>query len=145
MEIKILEIIYGSKEYLDTLALRNKVFREPWGLNIKDDNLEEDKNMKMYGLYLEDGSLIGTVFLSHKDVTTAQIKALALLEEFRGIGLGQYLMQFIENIARKRNYTQAFLMSRVSAQSFYKQLAYKAVSGSFNYKTVPHINMAKTL
>lgn len=108
MEIKILNIPYGSKEYLETLDLRNEVFRKPWGLDIKDDNLEEDKNMDMYGLYLENNRLIGTIFLLHKDQETAQIKTLALLEEFRGIGLGKYLMDFIEDKISSKGYKKLF-------------------------------------
>ena len=72
MEVKILSITYGSKEYFDSLDLRNKIFRKPWGLDIKDDNLEEDKLMEMYGLYLENNKLIGTIFLLHK--TKKQLK-----------------------------------------------------------------------
>lgn len=145
MEIKILNIPYGSKEYLETLDLRNEVFRKPWGLDIKDDNLEEDKNMDMYGLYLENNRLIGTIFLLHKDQETAQIKTLALLEEFRGIGLGKYLMDFIEDKISSKGYKKAFLMGRVSAKPFYEKLGYKATSEVFDYKTIPHLYMEKNL
>lgn len=144
MEIEILTIEYGSKEYFDTLTLRNEVFRKPYGLDIKDDNLEEDKDMYMYGVYIED-QLIGTVFLKEKNKDTAQIKTLAILEEFRGIGLGIYIMKFIEDIARKKGYTKAFLTGRVYARSFYNKLGYKAISEPFDYKTIPHIEMEKTL
>lgn len=145
MEIEILKINYGTKEYLDTLDLRNEVFRKPWGLDIKDDNLEEDKDMEMYGLYLENNKLIGTVFLLHKDQETAQIKTLALLENFRGIGLGKYLMDFIENEAKEKGYQKSILMGRVSAKEFYNKLGYKAISKAFDYKTIPHLYMEKKL
>lgn len=145
MEVRILNITYGSKEYLDTLTLRNEVFRKPWGLDIKNDDLEEDKKMEMYGLYLENKRLIGTVFLSHKDETTAQAKTLALLKEFRGLGFGKYLMGFVENIAREKGYIKVRLMGRVSAKSFYEKLGYKTISETFDYKTIPHLYMEKTL
>ena len=144
MEIEILKITYGSKEYLDTITLRNEVFRKPYGLDIKDDDLEVDKTMEMYGVYIED-KLIGTVFLTQKDEDTAHIKNVALLEEFRGIGLGAYIMQFIENIARKKGYTKAFLTGRLYAENFYHRLKYKTISQPFDYKTVPHVNMEKDL
>lgn len=145
MNTKILNIAYGTKEYFNTLPLRNKVFRKPWGLDIKNDNLEEDKNLEMYGLYLDGKQLIGTVFLAHKDKNTAQIKTVALLEEFRGMGLGKHLMKFAEELAIEKGYVKVFLMARVSAEAFYNKLGYKTISDPFDYKTVPHIHMEKDL
>ena len=144
MEIEMLSIEFGSQEYLDSLTLRNEVFRKPWGLDIKDDDLSEDKDFEMYGAYIKD-RLIGTVFLAEKDKDTAQIKTVALLDEFRGVGLGNYLMRFIEDIAKTKGYSKAFLMGRVYASNFYTKLGYEPVSESFDYKTVPHIYMEKKL
>lgn len=144
MNVDILNIEYGSKEYLNSLTLRNEVFRKPYGLDIKDDNLEEDKEMDMYGVYI-DSKLIGTVFLAKKDQDTAQIKTVALLEEFRGIGLGVYVMKFIEDVAREKGYTKSFLMGRVYAEKFYNKLGYKAISEPYNYKVISHIDMEKVL
>ena len=144
MEVEILLIEYGSKEYFDTVSLRNEVFRKPYGLDIKDDDLSEDRRMHMYGVYI-DNRLIGTVFLDEKDKNTAQIKAVALLDEFRGIGLGDYLMQFIENVAKEKGYRKTFLTGRVYALNFYERLGYQAVGQPYDYKTIPHIAMEKTL
>nr|WP_300005994.1 GNAT family N-acetyltransferase [Tissierella sp.] len=144
MEVDILNIIYDSQQYLDSVALRNEVFRKPHGLDIKDDDLSEDESMDMYGAYIE-GKLIGTVFLKENDSVCVQIKAVGILDEFRGIGLGRYLLEFIENLARKRGYSQAKLMARVSCKDFYIKLGYEAISEPYNYKTIPHLDMTKSL
>lgn len=144
MEVDILNIIYGSQQYLDLLTLRNEVFRKPWGLDIKDDDLEEDKELDMYGAYIND-RLIATVFLKEKDSKTAQIKTVGILEEFRGIGLGRYLLEFIEDLARKRGFTRSILMGRVSCKDFYIKLGYKAISEPYDYKTIAHLDMIKAL
>lgn len=144
MEVDILSIIYDSQQYLDSLELRNEVFRKPFGLDIKDDDLEEDKEMDMYGAYIKD-QLIGTVFLKERDSKTAQIKTVGILDEFRGIGLGRYLLEFIEDLARKRGYTRAYLMGRVSCKEFYTKLGYQAISDPYDYKTIAHLDMVKTL
>ena len=144
MEVDILNIIYGSEQYLDSLTLRNEVFRKPWGLDIKNDDLEEDKTMDMYGAYINN-KLIGTVFLKENDDSTVQIKTVAILNEFRGIGLGRYLLEFIEDLARERGYSQARLMGRMSCKDFYRKLGYQAVSSPYDYKTIPHLDMTKTL
>lgn len=144
MEVEILKIEYGSKEYFDTLVVRNEVFRKPYGLDIKDDNLEEDKDLEMYGVYV-DSRLIGTVFLGEKDEDTAQVKTVALLEDFRGIGLGDYVMKFIEDVAREKGYSKSFLMGRTYALNFYKRHGYQAIGQPYDYKAVPHIDMKKAL
>lgn len=144
MEVDILNIVYDSEQYLDSLTLRNEVFRKPFGLDIKNDDLDEDKVMDMYGAYIGD-KLIGTVFLKEKDRSTAQIKTVAILEEFRGIGLGRYLLEFIEDLARERGYNQADLMARMSCRDFYGKLGYRAISETYDYKTIPHLDMTKTL
>lgn len=144
MEVDILNIIYDSEQYLDSITLRNEVFRKPFGLDIKNDNLEDDKAMDMYGAYIND-KLIGTVFLKENDNSTVQIKTVGILDEFRGIGLGRYLIEFIENLARERGYTQAKLMGRMSCKGFYVKLGYQAVSEPYDYKTIPHLDMTKTL
>lgn len=144
MEIEILEIVYGSDEYINSLDFRNAVFRQPWGLDIKDDNLEEDKAMEMYGAYIE-GKLIGTVFLTEKSSKVAQIKTVGVRKDLHGIGLGNYLMLFVEDIARQRGYKKIYLMARVYAENFYKKLGYKSLSKPYNYKIIPHLDMEKEL
>lgn len=144
MNIIMKNIAYGSKEYEDTVDLRNEVFRKPWGLDIKNDDLSPDKNMDMYGAFLDD-KLIATVFLTEDDEETARIKNVAIFKEYRGTGLGRYLMDFIENIARERGYTKAALMGRVSVEDFYKKLGYKSIGEPYDYKTIPHVDMIKDL
>lgn len=144
MEIDMLNIEYGSKEYFDSLDLRNEVFRKPWGLDIKDDDLEIDKKMDMYGAFV-GGQLIGTVFLLHKDEKTVQIKTLAIYEKFRGIGLGHYLMKFIEEVAKEKGYKKAYLTGREYAENFYKGLGYRPMGKPFLYKTIAHMEMEKDL
>lgn len=144
MEIIIKSIYYGTKEYERSIDIRNEAFRKPWGLDIRDEDLTGDKNMDMYGGYL-DGEMIATIFLTEDNSKTARIKSVAILEEYRVSGLGTYLMNFIEDLARKRGYTKAALMGRVSVEGFYHKLGYKTLSEQFDYNTIPHIDMEKKL
>lgn len=144
MNVVMKSIVYASKEYEDSVDLRNEVFRKPWGLDIKNDDLSPDKNMDMYGAFLDD-RLIATVFLTEDDKETARIKNVAIFKEYRGTGLGRYLMDFIENIARERGYTKAALMGRVSVEEFYKKLGYESIGEPYDYKTIPHVDMKKNL
>lgn len=142
LDIEIRGIEYGTDEYESSIDLRNDAFRKPWGMNIRDENLTADKDMDMYGAYLDD-TMIATIFLAEDDQDTARIKSVSIIEDYRKLGLGRYLMNFIEEKAREKGYTKANLMGRVSAEDFYHKLGYKTISEPFDFKTIPHIYMTK--
>ncbi len=137
-------IEYGTEEYERSIDIRNHAFRIPWGLDIRDEDLTGDADMDMYGGYLDD-NMIATVFLTEDDSKTARVKSVAILEEYRIKGLGRYLMNFIEDLARQRGYEKVHLMGRVSVEGFYHKLGYKTLSQPFDYNTIPHIDMEKDL
>lgn len=144
MDIIMKKIQYGSEEYEETVDLRNEVFRKPWGLDIKDDDLSPDKEMDIYGAYL-NGELVGTVFLAEHEEGVARVRNVAIYEDYRGQGLGKYLMDFIEDIARKKGYDKSFLMGRTIVEDFYKHLGYKTIGEAYDYRTIPHVDMIKDL
>lgn len=144
MNIVIKKIVYGTPDYETSIVIRNEVFRKPHGLDIKDDDLSSDKVVEMFGAYMKD-KLIATIFLDIVDKDTIKIRNVAILDEYRGKGLGKYLMDHVEDIARERGYTKSVLMGRVSAEKFYNKLGYKTISEAYDYKTVPHVDMEKYL
>lgn len=144
MNIEMKNITYGTPEYEISIDIRNEAFRKPWGLDIRDEDLTGDKDMEMFGGYL-NGKMIATIFLTADDKETARIKSVAILEEYRGLGLGRYLMDYVENIARKKGYKRVNLMGRVSVEEFYHKLGYKTLSEPYDYHTIPHIDMTKEL
>ncbi|HZJ98822.1 MAG TPA: GNAT family N-acetyltransferase [Tissierellaceae bacterium] len=144
MDIEIRNIEYGSDEYEVSIDIRNEAFRRPWGMDIRDEDLSGDKNMDMYGAYL-DGTMIATVFLTEDDRDTARVKSVAILEQYRNLGLGRYLMDFIEDKARDKGYNKVNLMGRVSVEGFYHKLDYRTLSEPYDYHTIPHIDMTKEL
>ncbi|NLL81718.1 MAG: GNAT family N-acetyltransferase [Tissierellia bacterium] len=143
-DIEIRSITYGSDEYEKSIDLRNEVFRKPWGLNIRDEDLTGDKHMDMFAGYKDD-KMIATIFLTEDDKEHARIKSVAILEEYRGKGLGSYLMDYVEAIAKKRGYKKVNLMGRVSVEVFYNKLGYKTISEPYDYHTIAHIDMVKEL
>lgn len=142
MDITIKPIIYGTEEYEKSVDLRNEAFRKPWGLDIRNEDLSSDATYEMFGGY-KDEKLIATIFLTEDDKETARIKSVAIYDEYRGQGLGRYLMDYIEDIARKRGYKKAALMGRVSVETFYHKLGYKTISEPYDYNTIPHVDMIK--
>ena len=144
IDVKMKQIGYGTDEYETSIDIRNEAFRKPWGLDIRDEDLTGDKNMDMYVAYVED-TMIATVFLAEDDKDTARVKSVAILSDYRGYGLGRYLMDFIEDKAREKGFTKVNLMGRVSVEVFYHKLGYKTIGEPFDYHTIPHVDMTKAL
>lgn len=142
MDVTIRPIIYGTEDYEVSVDLRNEVFRKPWGLDIRNEDLSSDATYEMYGAYMDE-KMIATVFLTEDDKETARVKSVAIFHEYRGKGLGKYLMDYVEDIARKRGYKKVALMGRVSAEVFYNKIGYETISESYDYNTIPHVDMIK--
>lgn len=141
-ELRLLE--YGSDEYEKSVDIRDEVFRKPWGLNIRDDDLTVDAHMDLFGVYVED-KIIGTIALKNVDGKTVQIKSVALRPEWQGKGIGKSIMLDAEKMARERNYNRIYLTARVSVLPFYEKLGYKVISEPFNIHVIPHVEMEKFL
>lgn len=140
--VKIKKIVYGSPEYKQSLNFRNEIFRKPQGMDIKDDDLEYEKEAEMYGAWL-GAKLIATVFLQNQKNGTARIRAMAVESGYRNSGLGKTMMNFIEKRAAEKGFKKICLSARKTAQGFYEKLGYKTAGGVILYKTVPHIEMEK--
>lgn len=143
-KIVMKEVQYGTDEYEKTIDIRNDAFRKPQGLNIRDEDLSGDKELLMFAGYI-DGEMMSTVFLAHKDEKTAQVKSVIVIDKYKGLGLGKYLMDFIEDLAKEEGYEKMILMGRVKVEEFYKKLGYTTTSDPFDYYTIPHVYMEKML
>lgn len=139
------KIEYKTEDYERTIDIRNDAFRKPQGLDIRDEDLTGDKDVDMYGGFI-DGKMMSTVFLAHVDEQTAQVKAVIVTDEYKGQGLGKYLMDFIEDKAKEKGYKRIKLMGRVSVEKFYEKLGYHTTSQEpFDYYQTPHVYMEKDL
>lgn len=142
MEMRIIE--YGSAEYEKSIDIRNKEFRAPQGFNIRDEDLTGDKEMDMYGGYI-DNNLMALIFLKEYDKKTGQAKSVIVVDGYKNKGYGTYLMHFIEDRAREKGYTEMIVTARQRVEEFYQKLNYKTISEPFMYYLNPIIYMKKTL
>lgn len=138
------KINYGTDDYEKTIDIRNDEFRKPQGLDIRDEDLSGDKEMDMYGGYI-DGELMSLVFLADVDKDTGQAKSVIVTDGYKGKGIGRFLMNFIEDKAREKGYSKMKIMGRVKVEGFYEKLGYKTTSEPFDYYQTPHIYMTKNL
>ena len=143
-EISIEEIEVTSTDYQDLLQFRNKLLREPLGLNLFDEDLSGDSN-DIILIAKEAGKIIGCVMLQPADDTTVKLRQMAVDASLQGKGMGRILVENAEEAALQNGYKKIVLHARRTAEGFYEKLGYRAYGDIFTEVNIPHIAMKKDL
>lgn len=137
-------IVYGTTAYKETLALRNRVMRQPLGLNIADEDFFKESQALILGAY-EASQLLGVGVMSQQEDNWQAVDYLCVDPEIQSRGVGRQLLQKLEEIAQEVGARGVWLEARVSAQAFYEKLGYRAFGNIYQmaHAPVPHIKMDK--
>jgi predicted N-acetyltransferase YhbS len=142
--ILVLEAPIGSVLYAEALALREAVLRQPLGLSLTEEELEDDK-IRTHFCALDGDQVVACVSLKPLADGRLQLKQMAVAEERRLQGVGAALVAHAEAWARGRGANEMMMHARVGAEGFYARLGYKAEGPIFEETTIPHILMRKAL
>lgn len=142
MNFLIRKFDINSQEYKISLEIRDEVFRKPQGLSIYDDDLSDDFESEMYAGFLGE-RMISMAFLKPTENNEGIVRAVIVLDQFRGLGYGKLMMDKIHESARKLGIKKLSLKGRTTAKGFYESLGYETTSQVFDYKGIPHVTMEK--
>jgi ribosomal protein S18 acetylase RimI-like enzyme len=142
MALQIID--HGSPEYTLMVELRYQLLRKPLGLQFDEDELNEETEDILIGMF-EDDRLKGCCMLRKIDNHTVKLRQMAVLNGLQGKGIGRAILQFAENIARDRGFRKMNMHAREIAIGFYEKLGYKKVGERFIEVTIPHYLMEKLL
>jgi predicted GNAT family N-acyltransferase len=142
MALKIID--YGTDEYKQMLQLRNEILRKPLGLQLDENELENERN-NMFMVAYEDERMLGCCMLVEEEPDTVRLRQMAVVNDVQGKGIGRALMQFAENLARDRGYRRITMHARKNAIGFYEKMGYKKKGEEFEEITIPHYVMEKAL
>jgi predicted GNAT family N-acyltransferase len=142
--IVVHEAPLGSRLYRQALLLREAVLRQPLGLSLSEEELEDDK-LRIHLCAVEDGEVLACVSLKPLEDGSLQLKQMAVAEERRLEGIGAALVAGAEAWARKRGLDEMMLHARIGAERFYARLGYQAEGPIFDENTIPHVKMKKRL
>jgi predicted GNAT family N-acyltransferase len=141
-DITISIINSSSPKYQPVFDLRDDILRKPLGMSLKDEDTSRDhKNIIFIAEY--NDKIIGCVLLEPKDFETAQLRAMAVYNEWQGKGIGRMLVQALEDYAWKNNYKKIILHARKVIHPFYLSMNYKIVGDEFKEVGIPHFHMEK--
>lgn len=100
---------------------------------------DSDDQGAVHFLALEGDYPVGTARL----LPDGHIGRVSVLKDWRGLKVGDALMQAVIEEAQKRNLKQQMLSAQVHATSFYERLGFKVVSEEFLEAGIPHVDMVR--
>ena len=134
----------GSHEYDASLVLRQRILREPLGLNIKSENLKEEETQLHFGFF-EDVYILACVIAVPLENGQAKIRQMAVCEEMQGKGLGSKLLLSCLDSLLEKGFTEIVLNARKSALKFYQKHGFEICSEEFIEVKIPHYKMKKLI
>lgn len=133
-----------EQEYQDALAIRRRVFIEEQGVPPHLELDEFEQEAVHFVVYEEDKAIGAGRFRKYED-HVAKVERICILPEFRGRQLGNLLMDEIEKVAGRQDYTSVRLNSQSNAIPFYEKRGYTITSPEFMDAGIPHRVMNKQL
>lgn len=100
---------------------------------------DADDASAVHFLALEGDFPIGTARL----LPDGHIGRVSVLKDWRGLKVGDALMQAVIGEAEKRGLKQQMLSAQVQATAFYERLGFQVVSAEFLEAGIPHVDMVR--
>ncbi len=135
-----------SQDYKDLLEFRNRYLWLPQGINIHDENLEEEKDQVFITAFSnETKEIIGCVVLVPKKNSECKLRQMVVDEKERNKGIGRAMIKYFEQVCKERTINRIYAHARKYAIDFYLKLDYKIISKEFMEVGIPHLKIEKKL
>lgn len=125
----------------DERNIRKDVFITEQGFQ---EEFDETDKICLHGLLRYRGEAAGCCRLIAEQ-NGCRIGRVALKNEFRGCGLGKYLLSFAEEEAKKTGAAFLTVSAQTRACGFYEQCGFSRIGKEFSEEGCPHIEMRKIL
>ena len=134
------EIIPMTVEHIDgVLAVEEATFSIPWTRKDFEREMTEN-NLAIYYVAVADGKIVGYAGMWHV-ITEGHITNVAVLEDYRKQGIGDALMEQLEQVALEKEMSGITLEVRISnapAQLLFHKHGYRAEGLRKNYYPDTH-------
>ncbi len=138
------QVQYSTKEYDETVALRDEVLRKPLGLKLNPQKLAQEKDSFHLACW-RDNMLVACLVLKPLSARQLRMRQLAVRTDFQGKGVGRALACYSESFAMDHGYEEIVLHARETAVGFYEKMGYEVEGDRFIEVSIPHFSMLKSL
>jgi len=133
--------VVGSSEDLEKcFGIRRAVFVAEQNVPEELELDDRDAEATHFLAIAADGKAVATARYYVKE-GRAKIGRVAVLKEYRGLGLGREVMKFVISRVVEDGFAEAVLDSQVSAMGFYSQLGFVAEGPVFDDAGIAHRRM----
>lgn len=137
-------VVHNSEKYWQTVTLRDKVLRKPLALVFSEEELMQEKDSFHFLCQVNDEVAACLILKPLND--KVKMRQVAVASEWQGKKIGKQLVEFAENYAREKGFTEIELHARASAIAFYLKLSgYQVIGEMFEEVGLPHWAMRKKL
>jgi len=108
--------------------LRYEVLRKPWG-QPKGSERDEGEDTSIHRMIINEktGNALAVGRLQFNSENEAQIRYMAVTDEWQGKGLGSQIISVLEDVAQGKDIQRIILSARDNALQFYKNNGYEIV------------------
>ena len=128
----------------DTRYIRETVFVIEQGFSEEFDEIDK-KSIHFLVKVNNKRAATARIFKSDNSDTKWSVGRFAVLKEYRGTGLGSFLMKKVEEKIKVQGDNVAELSAQKQAEKFYLSLGYTPMGDIYYDQHAPHIHMEKEL
>lgn len=135
-----------SDTYLDAMKIRQEVFVKGQGVPLSLEIDENEAHCLHFVLYHSNGQAVATCrILPNHDLSQVTLQRMAVLKDYQGQHLGQYLLEDVINFCKAQEFKRIILHAQLSAKGFYDKLGFTCFGDEFEEAGIQHISMEKNL
>ncbi|WP_088890600.1 GNAT family N-acetyltransferase [Leptolyngbya ohadii] len=125
-------------------SVRRQVFQEEQGVSAElDFDGLDDGATQIIACW--NGKPVGTARIRALNERLAKVERVAVLQSFRGLGIGQALMhKAIEHLICE-NIAEVKVNAQIQVKNFYERLGFWQQGEPFYEADIPHVEMRKSL
>jgi len=127
--------------------LRYEVLRKPW-FQPKGSERDDGDETSLHRMIIDkpNGKAVAVGRLQFNTIEEAQIRYMAVSDDYQGMGYGSKIVKTLNNIAREKGSRKIILQSRENAVKFYEKNGYKIIEKSYLlFDEIQHWLMEKEL
>jgi ribosomal protein S18 acetylase RimI-like enzyme len=130
------------RQYFD---LRWRILRAPWG-QAQGSEKDDIEDHCFHLIAKHNNQTVGVGRLSYNSATEAQIRYMAVAEDYERRGIGRMVVRYLEQQAINSGISTIVLHAREPAVGFYQRLGYHLEEKSYVlFDEIQHYRMTKSL
>jgi len=135
----------SDEEYALYFDLRWRILRAPWG-EPEGSEVDGIEDQCFHIMVTHNDKAIGVGRLQYNSAVEAQIRYMAVAQEYEGNGIGRMIVNALEQEAINKNISSVMLDAREPAVGFYQKLGYSIEKKSYVlFDEIQHFRMIKQL